>query len=384
MKYIYYFICGLINTICGLEQSLSGTLLSSGSILAIFGFFLLFNKMKYGIVANRILGVLLASFGLSIFFSGLGLIYSNTYLFWFSSTMGYAGAPLLYFYTQAYMRNHFRVNKKHMLHFIPFIVEIILLYHFVLKLDPTEQELYMTEMNNLLDFYRFQRKVVLLALFMFYIFLFIKDVRSYHRKALEEYSYTNNKTIRWFYLLIATFFSLPIFSTILPALGLVLENMHMSAMVFINVTIVIFIFFLRPEIYKGIGVIVPIKLSKLKYSFPEQDMTRLYAQLLQKMKEKKLFLNQNLHLSDVSDELNSNPNYVSQAINGVSKQSFFDFINTYRIDYAKKMLVDDSYSNYSIEGIGKESGFRSKSAFYNSFKKYCQMSPAKYKNKYAA
>lgn len=140
---------------------------------------------------------------------------------------------------------------------------------------------------------------------------------------------------------------------------------------------------LRPEIYKGIEAFAPIKLLKTSYSLARKNMTELHQGLKIAMEEKRLFLNQDLTLKDLSVELNSNTTYVSQTINGMSKKSFFDFVNTYRVEYAKQLLLDDRYSKYSIEGIGKESGFRSRSAFYNAFRKNCQMSPLEYKNQNA-
>lgn len=57
-------------------------------------------------------------------------------------------------------------------------------------------------------------------------------------------------------------------------------------------------------------------------------------------------------------------------------QNFCDFINSYRVEEAKKILLKKN--NLSIEGIGYEVGFKAKTTFYTSFKKFTGKPPTKY------
>jgi AraC-like DNA-binding protein len=52
-----------------------------------------------------------------------------------------------------------------------------------------------------------------------------------------------------------------------------------------------------------------------------------------------------------------------------------DFINTYRVEEAKKRLIDPAKKHYSILAIAEEVGFNSKSAFNLVFKKYTTHDP---------
>ena len=110
-------------------------------------------------------------------------------------------------------------------------------------------------------------------------------------------------------------------------------------------------------------------------SFSEEEKTRLFEKLISFIKSNKTYLDSGLTLKQLSDLLKTNQNYLPRAINGISGKSFLDFINTYRIKYAVELLRSKSFSKFTIEGIAKESGFQSKSAFYNYFKKYNGMSP---------
>jgi AraC-like DNA-binding protein len=59
-------------------------------------------------------------------------------------------------------------------------------------------------------------------------------------------------------------------------------------------------------------------------------------------------------------------------------KNFFQFVNAYRVEEVKRMLVDPK-NLYSIEAIGYECGFSSKSSFYKEFKRITGMTPAEYK-----
>jgi len=92
-----------------------------------------------------------------------------------------------------------------------------------------------------------------------------------------------------------------------------------------------------------------------------------------------LYLNPHLTLNMLSESLNLSEGYISQLINKNANKYFNDYINTLRIEDTKKMLSNPDYDNYTIESIGLESGFNSKSSFYQAFKKHTNKTPVDYK-----
>lgn len=94
----------------------------------------------------------------------------------------------------------------------------------------------------------------------------------------------------------------------------------------------------------------------------------------------KSYLNPNLSLQVLSKELDLSEGHLSQLINNSSNVNFNDYINSYRINDAKKMLENTEYENYTIVAIGLEAGFNSKSSFYTAFKKHTGKTPLEYKN----
>ncbi len=103
----------------------------------------------------------------------------------------------------------------------------------------------------------------------------------------------------------------------------------------------------------------------------------VYSELLEKirklMSDEKLYLYPNLKVSDLARRLNSNRNYVYNAINVEMGISFSDYINSQRIDHASKLL--EAHPELSINDVMFKSGFTSTSAFYRNFKKFKGITP---------
>lgn len=94
----------------------------------------------------------------------------------------------------------------------------------------------------------------------------------------------------------------------------------------------------------------------------------------------KPFLMPELKIADLAMELQLSSHQVSKAINTCSGMHFFDFINSYRIEYAKtKMNEPDALKKFTIETIARESGFNNKTSFNSSFKKFTGKTPTEYK-----
>jgi AraC-like DNA-binding protein len=97
------------------------------------------------------------------------------------------------------------------------------------------------------------------------------------------------------------------------------------------------------------------------------------------IKTDKHYLDSNLSLDSVADNLNLNKSYLSRLINQELGISFTDYVNELRIDEAKRYLNNPDFENYTLVAIGLEAGFNSKTAFNSSFKKFVGMTPSEYK-----
>lgn len=96
--------------------------------------------------------------------------------------------------------------------------------------------------------------------------------------------------------------------------------------------------------------------------------------------EEQFYLDPNLGLDELAKELDLSSTYLSRLINTYSNYNFSDYINSLRIQQAKKLLNDDSFCRYTIVSIGLECGFNSKSTFYAAFKKFTSVTPTEFRD----
>ena len=94
------------------------------------------------------------------------------------------------------------------------------------------------------------------------------------------------------------------------------------------------------------------------------------------------FKRKDLSIIDVSRAIEVSPKKVSKAINLIKEVNFNGYINAFRIQEAVSYLQSTEFDYLSIEGIGHEAGFKSKSTFYSAFKKEKNCTPSELRNQY--
>ncbi|MEL6535900.1 MAG: helix-turn-helix domain-containing protein [Bacteroidota bacterium] len=105
----------------------------------------------------------------------------------------------------------------------------------------------------------------------------------------------------------------------------------------------------------------------------------LVTDLLRLMEEEALYKDPLLSRKDIADRLTVSEGHLSQVINQELQKSVVQFVNSYRIAAAKQMLQDPTLNKYSVEAIGMEAGFKSKSVFYSTFKASEGLSPGAFR-----
>jgi AraC-like DNA-binding protein len=121
----------------------------------------------------------------------------------------------------------------------------------------------------------------------------------------------------------------------------------------------------------------PKEKPKLKRLSTEQTAI-LSLQLSSLMEKEKLFLDNDLNLPAVAEKLNISIHEASFLINETAKDNFYNYINKYRVEEAKKLLASSKMGELNILGIAFASGFNSKTTFNTTFKKIVGISPSQY------
>lgn len=141
---------------------------------------------------------------------------------------------------------------------------------------------------------------------------------------------------------------------------------------------VLLIFFLSKKNRETIFQDIPEKYAAKKIQ--DNEASLLIEKLDALMKQKELYKNSNVKLLDIAKELQITPHKLSQLLNDNIGKSFAAFLNTYRIDEAKNILKENT--NLTLEFVGFEAGFSSKSNFYATFKKQVGLTPAQYQKQF--
>ncbi len=115
------------------------------------------------------------------------------------------------------------------------------------------------------------------------------------------------------------------------------------------------------------------------YSLTDTKQQQLYQNLIAYLKKEKAYLREDLNITDVAKELETNAHYISEVINKQFNNNFNSLINDYRIKEACRLFSDPMNDNLTIESIGNQSGFKSKSVFNNAFKSVTGLTPSFYR-----
>ncbi|WP_411031351.1 helix-turn-helix domain-containing protein [Spongiimicrobium sp. 3-5] len=105
-----------------------------------------------------------------------------------------------------------------------------------------------------------------------------------------------------------------------------------------------------------------------------------YIKLESLCKNHQIYRDSTLNREKVAEKLGISSGYVSQLVNTITGRNFANYINHYRVEAVKEMILDSEFKNYSLLAIGLESGFTSKTTFHKSFKKVTGMTPNEYRN----
>ncbi len=147
---------------------------------------------------------------------------------------------------------------------------------------------------------------------------------------------------------------------------------------FIFANLAVFKSLKQPELILG----ETLTTEKLKYensTLTSAESEQILKQLLEYMDAQKPYLHPSVSIDEIARAIHIPSRHLSQTINEKLNQHFFDFINRYRIEEAKRLISDSNGNSKTLLEILYEIGFNSKSAFNNAFKKHADMTPREFK-----
>ena len=122
--------------------------------------------------------------------------------------------------------------------------------------------------------------------------------------------------------------------------------------------------------------------STRKYSnsgLSSDDILSIQRALKKVTVENKPYLNPELTINDLASMVPCNRHHLSQVLNESLNNSFYDYINYYRVEEAKQLLMNASKENYKISSIAYDAGFNSLSTFNEIFRKHTGTTPSQFR-----
>lgn len=224
---------------------------------------------------------------------------------------------------------------------------------------------------------------------LFYTGLSYITIRKHQKKIQQFSANTEGIDLNWLEYIILIIFIINIIYVIYN-----LSYNSTSLNVFINIAFLLVIYFVgyyslkQKEIYpveekqrEELIAINDEETEEVKRKLiSDVELVRIKTELTQLMETQKPYLDSELNLIKLAELLSVSTHQLSYVINTGFQRNFFQYVNEYRIEYAKTLLKDNSKNKLSILGIAYESGFNSKTSFNTTFKKLTNHTPSEFKN----
>lgn len=295
--------------------------------------------------------------------------------------------PILFLYVYSLTKPNFEFKAKLLFHLLPpalFFIHSILVYLAVLPIDDLQQKDMIAT-----RWYFNQVKVVedILSVGSAFIYGYLSFIyiKKYQHWVHQFTSDTRYPTLNWLrnLLVVTAFLGFSLFVNVL------VDNAHPTRTAFFRwqffylyLTFLIYYLgikalILKTEIITIKQLIVEQPIEK-QAKYENADLEAAKMIILSVLAEKKIFLDSELTLPKMSQQLAVSPGLASATINQLLGKTFRSLVNEYRIKEVKIRLQDPAYKHLSLLGIAFECGFNSEASFYRIFKAEVGCSPKEY------
>ena len=372
-------------------------------------YMLLFTKNAAKSYADYVLSILLLVHCWSVI---LFLILYSEYILLFPHVfktglpLNFLIAPLSYLYVRAVLFNEKKIQKRDVIHLIPFFIVFINYIPFYLLPVNEKVTVIQDSLNYWPTTFKYQAgflpenfsilfRLILAIIYLVLQWNLILSYKKVHKESSIQIQISN--VLKWLKLFTITstviFFGIIGFMLTIIFLPSYYDDDLLMQIPSLLVSVGFFVMaaylLTHPEILSGLPFVkykeVPSDVINDKsYMLPyiNEDYKLEMERIVDYFKTEKPYLNKDLNINQVSVALAIPSRELSFIINNHFGQRFNDFLNKYRIEYITKKINKEYLSNYTIEGIASEAGFASKSTFNLAFKKYHQCTPTDYFSKF--
>lgn len=344
----------------------------------LLGFLLLAHSRKVNTIANIYLGLFVITLGLAML--EIPLLYQkfdskNPNLFEMIGLIRFLTAPFLYISILYFTSFSKKTEKKILWHFLPFLIFLLFRFPFFI----TGKNMEFSYEAGRIVFFILQTTLPLQT--VIYWYLSFSKLQN-HLKNIHEFSSSIEKIdLFWlkYFLLVLILIIVVWFNLIFFNLGSLIE--FTPFLYLLSVFFLAYFSLQQKEVFEfnknDLKELSAIKTNKKENPkrVSESRLSELDNKLQALMNLEKVYLENDLSLPKLAEKLNASCNETSFAINELYGDNFYNFINKYRVEEAKTVLLSAKFSQLNILGIAYESGFNSKTTFNTTFKKHTGVSP---------
>ncbi|MEZ4854172.1 helix-turn-helix domain-containing protein [Flavobacterium sp.] len=345
----------------------------------LLGFILLLSKKKQG-VSKKILGVFFLLFSFSLFAISLNFLrsflepiqkyFQFVELLFYPAMLSLPVVVFLYIKSLIYYKKE-SIKKDVIIHFF------IPIQSFLFNLTPIINGSIISALNEKLDYANFfTLRITFVLLNLYYLINAFTIFKQNSEKLKEEYSYKIGVQFKWmlFFILGYVAFILCFF---------LLSPKASPYVVYIPFLMVSFYLYFQRFNQNSIELQLNSDIEEEKKEASNILSIDKRLNIIEKVKDhiesKEAYLQHDLTIHDIAREIKVNSSYISNVLNQNLSTNFVTFINKYRIEKAKVILLDKNYEHYTIEAISELVGFKSKSSFNSAFKNLVKMTPSEFK-----
>ena len=287
--------------------------------------------------------------------------------------------PAFYLYIRSLTKRDFTLKWIQLLHLVPFVFFQVVIILFKLTLGGDS-------INFDTDGLLFSVLYIVTSILSWSIYNILSIVMVHkHRTNLknEFSSIEENARIGWLLFIVIFYvsfcFFVIIFSNYIFFSGFGLQLTH-------AVTYSFFLFLVYVLGYYGLKQrrIFNTQSTDLTMKYEKSMLTsnkksEIKKAIIDLFNNKQPYLDPELNMDSLSKQVGFPKHQLTEVLSTEINQNFFQFVNSYRIEEVKKQL-EDKNNPYSIEAIGYDCGFNSKSSFFTIFKKYTGKTPSQYRS----
>lgn len=305
--------------------------------------------------------------------------------------------PLHYLYVRTLILETHKVSFKDIVHFIPYFINWAVFLPILFKNSAELSHLIKDYYTELPRFYLHFGLWAITIQGLIYMGISLKIIKLYSLKIKDQYSsldkinlnWLKNITIGTLLVWIVVFLKnlLSYFNPVLFNQGEIIVAFGVSVLIYVMG----YLGLMQTEIFNTTSLkndnhniektnIDEISLKKYEKSgLSDEKAKKSLDELLKLMVEDKLYKDNNLTLKNLAKKLSISSHNLSEIINTYQKQSFFDFINSYRVKDVQEAMMLPQKESYTLLALALEAGFNSKSSFNAIFKKHTNMTPSQYR-----